>query len=80
MMTLDEAIQHCQEKVCDNSECSQEHRQLAEWLTELKQYRENSFTYKLIGRNTIENLNMDDLAKKGIHFGDKVKFIIIKED
>lgn len=80
MMTLDEAIQHCQEKSCNNDECSMEHRQLAEWLTELKQYRENSFTYKLIGRNTIENLDMDDLAKKGIHFGDKVKFIIIKED
>lgn len=38
-MTLDEAIKHCQERVCDNSECSLEHKQLAEWLIELKELR-----------------------------------------
>lgn len=78
MMTLDDAIKHCQEKVCDNSECSREHQQLAEWLTELKQYRENSFTYRLIGRNTIEHLDMVDLAKKGIHFGNEINVSILK--
>ena len=37
-MTLDEAIKHCEEVAdskCD--ECGAEHRQLAEWLRELKQ-------------------------------------------
>ena len=37
-MTLDEAIRHCEE-VADNcavTECEMEHRQLAEWLKELK--------------------------------------------
>lgn len=42
MMTLDEAIQHCQEKSCNNDECSREHHQLGEWLLELKHYREKS--------------------------------------
>ena len=51
-MTLDEAIKHCEEVVkqhtryniyggfecCD--ECADDHRQLAEWLTELKERRE----------------------------------------
>lgn len=35
-MTLEEAIEHCREKSCNNSECAAEHKQLAEWLTELK--------------------------------------------
>jgi len=38
-MTLDEAIKHCEEKSCDNSPCAQEHKELAGWLQELKQYR-----------------------------------------
>lgn len=44
-MTLDEAIGHA-EQVADsykdtvpNCNCAQEHRQLAEWLNELKYYR-----------------------------------------
>ena len=41
--TLDEAILHCYEQaskmpLCD---CSKEHIQLAQWLEELKWYREN---------------------------------------
>lgn len=38
-MTIDEAIEHCLEKSCDNSKCSNEHKQLAEWLKELKQLK-----------------------------------------
>lgn len=39
-MTLDEAIKHCKEvaKKCDS--CGAEHKQLAEWLIELKERRE----------------------------------------
>lgn len=33
-MTLNEAIKHCEERI-DCSECGKEHKQLAEWLTEL---------------------------------------------
>lgn len=61
-MTLDEAIQHCEEvaekqdKLCEisvterakeqNSKCAEEHRQLAEWLKELKAYKE---TWRKLG-------------------------------
>ena len=39
-MTLDEAIDHAKEVAkskCDK--CGEEHKQLAEWLEELKRYR-----------------------------------------
>ena len=45
-MTIEEAIIHCEEvadrcAVTDgNRECEDNHRQLAEWLKELKKYRE----------------------------------------
>ena len=38
-MTLDEAIKHCNEVACKHDKCATEHKQLAEWLTELKSYR-----------------------------------------
>ena len=47
-MTLDEAIQHCEEVAdtpCftdEEARCYSEHRQLAEWLKELKAYREGA--------------------------------------
>ena len=49
-MTIDEYIKHCEEVVesCERgnpkkrskAKCASEHRQLAEWLKELKAYRE----------------------------------------
>ena len=38
MMTIDEAIQHCEDKAHELgcTECAQEHYQLAGWLRELK--------------------------------------------
>ena len=40
-MTIDEAIQHCDEvaNACKETECAAEHRQLAEWLRELVRLR-----------------------------------------
>ena len=40
-MTLDEAIRHCEEVAdgCSGTECKADHRQLAEWLKELKERR-----------------------------------------
>ena len=37
-MTLEEAIKHCEEKI-DNTHCGLEHRQLRDWLIELKKRR-----------------------------------------
>lgn len=51
-MTLDEAIEHAQEIAdsrCDT--CGQEHRQLAEWLRELKQYREYFKSFETLNGN-----------------------------
>ena len=39
MMTLEEAIKHCEEKI-DNTLCVLEHRQLRDRLIELKEKRE----------------------------------------
>lgn len=41
-MTLEEAIKHAEEKSKGCSKCNEEHKQLAEWLKELKYYREKS--------------------------------------
>ncbi len=38
-MTLDEAIQHCEEKALCGDACGLEYKQLADWLKELKRYR-----------------------------------------
>lgn len=37
-MTLEEAIKHCEEVAnsCNNKDCALDHKQLAEWLKELK--------------------------------------------
>lgn len=38
-MTLDEAIEQCEEKAKCGDSCSKEHKQLAEWLRELMSLR-----------------------------------------
>lgn len=42
-MTLDEAIKHCEEVANDRAgcceDCAEEHRQLAEWLKELRVFK-----------------------------------------
>ena len=68
MMTLDEAIEHARQRAEDCTECGKEHKQLAEWLEELKHNREvyrdltdanliNTETYKLRKRLTALNVN-----------------------
>lgn len=42
MMTLEEAIEHCEQKACGNRECAKEHRQLADWLKELQAIKMNN--------------------------------------
>lgn len=38
-MTLEEAIKHCEEKGRGCTECAADHRQLSNWLKELKNLR-----------------------------------------
>jgi hypothetical protein len=136
MRTLEEEIVHCKVNSIGNDFAAEENAKLAEWLTELKEYREKSrfpsqdrafieklkvevdsrkdsikynssdffdgqrevlkrleyiindylnnksyaLKYKLIGRNNIEQLDMTELAKYGIHFGDTVKVTISKDE
>lgn len=47
-MTIDEAILHCLEQAKDCTECAKEHYQLAQWLRELKVYRNLADENKLI--------------------------------
>ena len=47
-MNIDEAILHCLEESKDCTECAKEHYQLAQWLKELKAYRELADENKLI--------------------------------
>ena len=42
MMTLEEAIIHCEKKTGANTECSAEHKQFAEWLKELQELKRNN--------------------------------------
>lgn len=67
-MTLDEAIEHCKEKA-DCTKCGMEHRQLAEWLIELKNRR-----------NDMERI-VEQLEKMGnIKFSSFSKPLIAVED
>ena len=38
-LTIDDAIIHCNEKSKGCSECNEQHKQLANWLEELKNYK-----------------------------------------
>lgn len=88
-MTIDEAIQHCEEvananeRLCetvhpamqlsDYGKCAEDHRQLAEWLKELKDYRktwdeikkqikeESNFAYADFDEYKYEVLGVDDV-------------------
>lgn len=67
-MTLDEAIQHCEEKALCDDACGLEHKQLAEWLKELKGYRMDEETKldKTTVTGVLEKLSntaKDDLEK-----------------
>lgn len=44
-MTLKEAIKHCEEKAQSGDACSQEYRELAEWLKELLENRRAAAKY-----------------------------------
>lgn len=88
-MTIDEAIKHCHEvatgALCEGTvnhkACGEEHKQLAEWLEELKRTREqlksnaihsaeqnNDFGYEK--ENTTEDLGTHTCSKCELHLED----------
>ena len=58
-MTLDDAIKHCQQ-VADESdcECANEHKQLVEWLKELKKFKQ-----KQTNEEYIRTASVNDVAR-----------------
>ena len=44
-MTIQQAIEHCEEvaRTCGIKDCEEEHLQLAAWLKELENYKQNNF-------------------------------------
>ena len=64
-MTLDEAIQHCKEKACGNTKCSEEHKQLAEWLMELKELRKSENHRHMITEDYVSFETAKLLKEKG---------------
>ena len=48
LMTLDEAIEHATEKSQGCGQCAAEHKQLAEWLKELKELRNKKDSHEYI--------------------------------
>ena len=93
MMTLNEAIKHCEEVAEENEEiykahcriyskevvekypsppckkCAKEHRQLAEWLKELKQLKEQELILDKIRAEIVDTLYVDSLI-----FGELIDF------
>ena len=63
-MTLEEAIIHCKEKACDNTQCAIEHRQLAEWLEELKQYHKKRKKGGMVMTQEEKQLLLKDLCAR----------------
>ena len=55
-MTLDEAIEHCEEKAKCGDSCGMEHKQLAEWLKELKKYREQEHERRENSQSCIDKI------------------------
>lgn len=70
-MTLNEAIKHCEEvaQSCEltNKQHSLNHKQLAEWLIELKERRQKDIDNDFI--DYLENLNKDNprVSRTPIH-------------
>jgi len=50
-MTINEAINHCSQRAKENNVWGDEHKQLAEWLIELKKLRIKEIPYTLTNHN-----------------------------
>lgn len=78
-MTIEEAIAHAQETadtrtdLCD--ECREEHRQLADWLAELKQLREETSKLKRLLKLAVNDFEVmgNEVYYKGCDFDFRCK-------
>lgn len=66
-MSIDEAIEHCEQIAGDNNcECADEHRQLAEWLKELREY-------KTVSRKWVDDAERMENIECKIQFREPIK-------
>lgn len=81
-MTLDEAIAHCEEVASDvagcANDCAQEHGQLAEWLKELKRYKEYG-PCAFCKHNTFEESAPCFRCPAGMSFAENVIVKVVEE-
>lgn len=72
-MTLDEAIIHCNEvaSTCNKIECSNDHKELANWLEELKFFRS---WYKKWFIDSEDNINLELLNLRQMLVKEKAAF------
>lgn len=72
-MTLDEAIEHCDEvaSTCNETECSNNHKELANWLKELKFFRS---WYKNWVIDSEDNINLELLNIRQMLIKEKAAF------
>lgn len=61
-MTLDEAIGHASKvaRTCEDRECALEHRQLAEWLKELRDIRSENKTMRKFIQSYVDDYVHDN--------------------
>lgn len=68
-MTIEEAIKHCEDVALsckdNNSSCALEHIQLAEWLKELKYYRNKIMKKRYIREGGISQFWDQHVGKNG---------------
>jgi len=84
-MSLDEAIEHCEEKSCGNNACALEHKQLKNWLTELKELKEQKSAWSEEDEEMLEDVRdnfefnkgemTDALIAQYDRFFDKIKYL-----
>lgn len=63
-MTLDEAIEDACKKSCGTDECAEQHRQLADWLNELKDRRSGRFWHPPLSYKLSESTEMKAWARE----------------
>ena len=63
-MTLEEAIEDACKKSCGTDECAEQHRQLADWLNELKDRRSGRFWHPPLSYKLSESTEMKAWARE----------------
>ena len=80
-MTIDEAIAHA-EWCADNScgECAEEHRQLAEWLRELRDIRSENAKLRELARRLLTEYRYMRSRPRRVYLGHERRMRVIEDE